>query len=138
MIKKLNKIAIINDDEVGTFLISRKIKKSFSNIEFFVFEDGESGFSFINNNRNNIENLPDLIFLDINMPIMNGWEFLENFEGIVRSIPKKIVIIIITNSINPEEKLKADLNPLVSEYWVTPIENENIDYLKEKYFNLAN
>ncbi|MEO9892445.1 response regulator [Aurantibacter sp.] len=95
---KINSIYIVDDDPITVFGI-RKILDSIvecDNIE--TFKNGKLAIDSIKNEVENSGNIPDIIFLDINMPIMDGWQFMAEF--ITLPITKKIRINVITSSID--------------------------------------
>lgn len=65
--------------------------------------------------------LPDIIFLDINMPIVDGWDFLEEFDKIKNSLPKTINIYMVSSSINAFDRVRAESQKLVNGYISKPI-----------------
>jgi len=76
------------------------------------------------------QRLPEVIFLDINLPEMTGWEFLEEFKNLdLDPIP---TVIMLSTSINPIDKIKADENPLVLELTNKPLTTEYLANLKSK------
>lgn len=77
---------------------------------------------------------PDMIFLDINMPGMDGFEFLRQFERLDENLKSK-VIIMLTTSNDPEEKKEALATKIVKEYITKPLDNATLVNLITKYFN---
>jgi CheY-like chemotaxis protein len=76
---------------------------------------------------------PKLILMDINMPKMNGWEFLEAYEKLDATIKKNKIIIILTTSMNPEHETKANEFSSVAEFNIKPLTPEMFKNIIEKY-----
>jgi CheY-like chemotaxis protein len=75
---------------------------------------------------------PDLLFLDINMPAMDGWEFLEEYKKM--NIRTRIIVVMLTTSLFPEDKLKAESIPEISGYENKPLTIEKVNAVLNKYF----
>lgn len=121
MDKKLT-IAIIDDDIIFHFIFSKLMENLQGVNEVLIFSDGKEAIDFINSNINNLDKLPDIIFLDINMPVMNGWQFLDRYK--LLEMKKKIMIYIVSSSNNPDDIIDAKAILEVSDYLVKPIKGE--------------
>lgn len=125
--KKVDIACIIDDDPIFVFGTKKILELANFCNSFMVFQNGEEA---LNNLKPIVESggpsIPDIILLDLNMPIMDGWQFLEEFT----KIPSKqqILIYIVTSSINPEDIEKAKTYDKVSNYLVKPI---TVQRLKE-------
>jgi two-component system, chemotaxis family, chemotaxis protein CheY len=129
------KIMFIDDDEISNFVSIRTIE------EAFLANDVEaisSAVKAIEQLRHWIghtpEKIPDLIFLDINMPMMNGWEFIEEYRKIKPQIHKEILIIILTSSVYQHDKKKAKEYAEIKDYIMKPISINDIQSIKKKYY----
>ena len=133
--KKNYKICIIDDDEVYKFFMKRvlKIKKLAEDV--ISFPDGEEAYNFINKNKEHPEKLPDLIFLDINMPIMDGFQFMAEYVKIQAEIDKKITIYMITSSIDPIDLEHSKKYTEISNFITKPVK---ADVLKKIINSLSN
>jgi len=118
---KQKTIWVIDDDMIYQIIIQKIIKKSalFSGISTFV--DGNESLNALKNVLKNNEILPDIILLDINMPIMDGWEFMEEITLLKSQINKRIAIYIVSSSIAVEDKHKAKTYPDILGYLSKPV-----------------
>ena len=131
MIKK--SIWVIDDDPIYQIIINKLIKKS----DFFStansFKNGKEAIDFLQNTiKKNRLSPPDIILLDINMPIMDGWEFLEELEILKPGIEKKIIIYIVSSSIAVEDKNKSKKYSNVLGYISKPISIDDLIQLIPK------
>jgi CheY-like chemotaxis protein len=124
------KIAIVDDDTIFQFTTKVKIQKLglASNIQ--IFNDGEEIMDYLIK----VESIecPDIILLDINMPMMDGWDFLEEYEKHLGGSESKIKIYMLSSSINPVDVDKAKSNKLVDDYIIKPIKDEDLFRIFEK------
>ena len=118
---KFNHVCVIDDDPIYTYLTDRVMKMvDFSNyIEFF--KDGETALNSLKPRLRSGRNIPDVIFLDLNMPVIDGWEFLDEF---IVPTKKKVIIYVVTSSINNEDAEKAKKYNIIDKYIVKPITPE--------------
>jgi len=120
-------ICIIDDDELNKLLLKKTILKL--NLPVFVtcFANGKEAFDTFLKEKNAQENLPDIIFLDINMPEMDGWEFMDAYLDFQTTISKKITIYIASSSIAFHDIEKAKKYSEISGYIVKPIHSDTIN-----------
>lgn len=119
-------ISIVDDDDIYRYSIMRTLKDLNVTKKILVFRDGEEAIDFMLDNLGNSQDLPDVIFLDINMPIMDGFEFMEEYVKIKPKVGKKITVYMISSSVNPVDLEKAKSISEISDYIVKPIEAEKL------------
>tara|TARA_R110001583_G_scaffold29706_2_gene103681 strand:+ start:497 stop:904 length:408 start_codon:yes stop_codon:yes gene_type:complete len=99
--KKINSIYIVDDDPITVFGIRKMLDTSIEFNSSSTYVNGQLAIDAIKRTLISDERTPEVIFLDINMPIMDGWQFLEEF--IELPIKEKIIINIVTSSIDPAD-----------------------------------
>ena len=130
----LEQILCVDDDPITLMLCKKVIEKASFSAEIITAQNGEEALNFFNelkNNQNNVKK-PQLIFLDLNMPIMGGWEFLDNFTSADYEEFNSIGIIVLSSTINPEDSAKAKKYPAVIDFLSKPISKSMLEYLKNK------
>ena len=125
---------LVDDDDVTLMICKMRLKKSNFCEEVITAENGEEAISYFERQLGLPENqreLPEIIFLDINMPIMNGWEFLAEFEKNYVPKLKHIKISILSSSVDPNDELLATEHPMIIGFITKPLTNEILQELKE-------
>jgi CheY-like chemotaxis protein len=128
------KTVLCVDDDPITLMLSKMVlnKASFCN-ELVTAKNGEEAILYFENLliANNNDNYPKLIFLDLNMPIMNGWEFLDTFiEKELHHTFKEIKVIILSSTVDPNDIEKSKKYPIVIKFLPKPINKEMLENLK--------
>ena len=124
--KKINTFCIIGDDDIYQFTTAHLLKKMDLVNKIILFSNGLKAINFLKEEIGNIENIPDVLFLNINMPVMDGWEFMEEYLGIKPMIPKTVAIYMVSSSVDEKDVLKAKSISALSGYLVKPISSQNI------------
>lgn len=120
-------VAVVDDDELYRFILKSQISQIHPDDEIQLFTNGREALEHVTNGLNEgPKALPDIIFLDLNMPVMDGWEFLESFAKIADNLPKVVTIYIVTSSMNPEDKKRAESFSSVNNFIVKPLSRDRL------------
>ncbi|TGN18866.1 response regulator [Leptospira idonii] len=120
------KICLIDDDKIYQFTTQKIIANANLAKDILIFSDGEEAYKFFENAKTKPESLPDVVFLDINMPYMDGWQFLEEYAKIEKEIMKPIRIYLVSSSVDEADTKRASENPLLSGYIFKPFTKEKL------------
>lgn len=133
IVKKLNCILLIDDDEPTNFLNKLTLEQSGCARHIRVAPSGQAALDYL---RGELEEYlqPDLIFLDINMPAMDGWEFLEKYRELSQEKKAETVLIMLTTSLNPDDEKRTLSIPEVSGFEHKPLNQARLERLLNKYF----
>lgn len=122
---QINNLLLIDDDNINNFIVINKLKKLSTVKNITSLENGDVGIQYILNCLiSDPENLPELILLDINMPIMDGWDFLEEFEKIEESQKTKMHIYMVSSSVYKEDIEKSKEYKSVKRFISKPLTKE--------------
>lgn len=118
---KLLKACIVDDDSIYRFTMTKTLESTKLPMDIVVFNDGEETLNFMLANLNKVSELPDVIFLDIDMPVMDGFQFMEEYAKIEHKIEKHITIYMVSSSLDPVDIAKAHKISAISDYMVKPV-----------------
>lgn len=124
---KFNDVFVVDDDKIFHFLIKKLLSSNNIDVSPNFFENGLQAIEGIKSKLNNGQNPPDLILLDINMPVLDGWQFLEEYRLLKERIKKEITIYIISSSDHTTDKDKAKFYQTeVKDYFLKPITSDSL------------
>jgi CheY-like chemotaxis protein len=133
--KKLNSILLVDDDSSTNFLHELILKNAGCTEHFHFTLNGQEALDYLNQQYESGKTLPEIIFLDINMPVMNGWEFLEAFTMLSEEIKRYTRIVMLTTSMNPDDEERAATIPNVKAFRNKPISESLIHEIVEEILN---
>ena len=134
MNRKQNRILLIDDDEPTNFMSKIIIQKADENSIPSVMLNPKSALNILKNESINIEEIPDLIFLDINMPSMNGWDFLDEYKDLEIHKRKNILLYMLTTSMNDDDDVKSKEYSCVNGFMVKPLTVKSYSQIVNKHF----
>lgn len=121
MMNKIKNICVIDDDKIYQYLTRRVISDTHPINDIAIFSNGLDAINYLETNCLNKKKLPDVIFLDLFMPVMDGWNFLKNFTVIQNKLAKKIPIYIVSSSIDPIDIQKSKSLGYVTDFIIKPM-----------------
>lgn len=134
MRRKLNSILLVEDDRATNYLYEILIEKADCTEQILIAEDGQEAIEILKLGVEGKYPQPNLIFLDINMPIMNGWEFIEEYQKLELVQKDKVKIVMITASFNPDEQTRAEAIKEISGFRNKPITVDMLNKILQEYF----
>jgi len=135
MTKKLESALLIDDDETVNFLNRIVIKTTglFQNVT--TVKSARSGLEELVTNKST-ESWPNLIFVDINMPAINGWEFIDMFREKFSEYKRLCIVCMLSSSLDPRDQKKAEDSDMVDFFISKPLTEESVNDLCQRYFDL--
>ena len=125
---------LVDDDEATNFINEMVVKKVGCAEQIHVAENGQQALDFLKKSIDGNYPRPDLIFLDINMPIMDGWEFLERYQELDAFQKGDIIIVMLTTSFNPYDRTKADEVEEITGFKNKPLTREIMQDILQEHF----
>jgi CheY-like chemotaxis protein len=131
---KLNCILLIDDDEATNFIHEMVISQENVTDRIVAVESGQEALDFLTTKENDSYVQPDVIFLDINMPGMNGWEFLEKYNVLDENQKGNAIMIMLTTSLNPDDAIKAKSYGAIKNFLHKPLTSAMLSEVIREYF----
>ena len=128
---QLNCVLLIDDDEPTNFLNKMTLEQAGCTRQIRIAQSGQEALDYLQHAGPR----PDLIFLDINMPAMDGWEFLEKYRGLPPARKADIILIMLTTSLNPDDEKRTRTMPEVAGFENKPLSQDQLDNVLKKYFS---
>jgi CheY-like chemotaxis protein len=126
-------VCIVDDDKLYQFTIQKAIEKTGKASQTISFPNGYEAINFLKNHLSQPNKLPDIILLDINMPVMDGWQFLNEYLSLENQIAKKPIIYIATSSIDNSDMIKVKSFEGVKDFIVKPILRDKLLEILEDF-----
>jgi len=127
-------VLLVDDDSIYRYAATKSIQATGLCSQLSVCSNGEEALSYISSNINNDPLIPDIILLDVNMPVMNGWDFLEAYDSLKTDLPKKIIIYVVSSSLNESDIRKSKQFATVKDYIIKPVIKEKFAQILEASF----
>lgn len=128
-VKKYRTVMLIDDNEIDNLINQKMIEAASITENIYTHTGAKSAIEFLKNmEKLDVANqvLPDVIFLDIDMPLMDGFQFLDEFEKLTNVTKKKCKIVMLTSSINPQDFNRSKKYDNVKLYLNKPLSHDSI------------
>ncbi|MCK8524183.1 response regulator [Aquimarina sp. D1M17] len=131
MSQNIESVCIIDDDSIYINLVSKIIEIKRLSESVMVFNNGKEALDFFQASIQETKtvDVPQVIFLDLNMPVMDGWEFLTEFSKIKNELQDKIDLYVVSSSIDDRDINRAKAIDVVSDYITKPLQSEDFERL---------
>ena len=130
--KNLESICIIDDDHIFVYGVKRLINEVELSDNLLVYENPADALEEIRAMASEAKPLPKVIFLDLNMPMMTGWEFLDEFIKIDHQDTHKTWVYIMSSSVNPKDLMRINNYSIVKNYILKPVTAEDLENILEE------
>lgn len=133
----LDCIILVDDDKITNFVHKKIIKRSEIDVFIKVNNSVSQAIGYLKKMNNYSEEeypRPGIIFLDINMPGMDGWDFIEEYKKLSEIKKPNIIIVMLTTSVNPNDKRMANGIPEINTFLNKPLTLEKLDHTINKYY----
>jgi CheY-like chemotaxis protein len=130
--KSVGLVMLVDDNDTDNFISKRIIEITNFAEEVIVKSSGKSALDYLNDNADDVSNLPEIIFLDINMPIVDGFVFLYEFEKFSSSVKDNSKVIILSSSDNKRDIDKIVNNDYVIKFITKPLTEKSLEEIKPR------
>ena len=131
--KAIKNLLLVDDDQIFVYLTKRTIKETKLAEQIEVFENGKEAIDFLYKVADNKDLIPNIIFLDLSMPVLDGWGFLDEYLLIKPELRNNITLFVLSSSFSEQDKQRVKKYNFVSDYFVKPITNSQFIDIVKKY-----
>lgn len=124
------KVMVVDDNPIDRYIAEKNIKKFGLAEEVVLVESAEDALEHLKSLADTEESLPDIIFLDINMPDMSGFDFLDEYAKLPELLKQKSIVIMLTTSLHGDDIKAANESPYVHRFVNKPLNAEKISEIK--------
>jgi CheY-like chemotaxis protein len=126
---KYDKVMVIDDSDSDLYVAEHYLKKYFVAANVISAESAMEGLDYLLQYANSVEQLPSIIFLDIRMPVMDGFEFLEKYKKLPSSVHERCTVIMLSSSADPRDHERIKNDPFVKKFINKPLTKEKLQEL---------
>lgn len=131
----IKRVLLIDDDEINNFICIKNMKDiQFAENVSYCLRAKEGLEELKESLLHRPEDFPDIIFLDINMPTMNAWDFLVKYNELVEQFPKPVLLFILSSSVYRKDIERSVTFDTVTDYIIKPLTKEILSQIKETHF----
>jgi len=124
--KKYNLVLLIDDNEIDNFVAKKVIEKSGFAEKVIAVQSARNALDYLNTESSSKDELPDIIFLDIGMPEMDGFEFLEEYENLNKIVVNNCKVVVLSSSLDIDDYNRANRNKLVRKFINKPLSKKSL------------
>lgn len=121
----VNLVCLVDDDDIFAYAMKKLIQIKQLSKAIITFQSVPEAIAYLAENQHNPELIPDILFLDINLPIHDGWDFIAEFQNVQPKLLKKPRVCMLSSSVSPDDKQRADESQWVDFYFVKPLSQQD-------------
>lgn len=127
--KQIDTLYVIDDDDIYQFITKKLLEETGLVEEIKIFSNGKEALTLLEKAVVTKNQIPSIILMDLTMPVMDGWEFLEHFQLIPSTIAQTICVYVVSSSVDPKDLERARSFTEVTDYLVKPLSKQKLTQL---------
>jgi CheY-like chemotaxis protein len=124
-------VMLLDDSEIDNYINKKFIEDRGISNNVLVMGTAEKALKYLRDHQTNLQEIPDLIVLDINLPAITGFGFLKEFRKLPDPVKQKCKIVVLSSSDKDEDITHMEIDPLVIRYFIKPLSEEALRQIKE-------